>query len=168
MSKKIKKILIICFCSFVVVSGLSFLVYEFFVPKKVVINNSSDKYVVTIDGAVESPGDYVFNKPKTLREIIFVANVLTNADITLLDLEKVISEDYQVVIPYKVGAIKKIKWKDLYSAEQLINLGIKSSVAQTIINHRRQNEKTTWEEILALKGIGQVTLAQLKDIIDLS
>ena len=161
MNKKIKKILIICFCSFTVVGGLSFLVYEFFIPKKVVINNSSDNYVVTIDGAVETPGDYVFNKPKTLREIIFVANVLTNADITLLDLEKVISEDYQVVI-------KKIKWKDLHSVEQLVNLGIKSSVAQTIINHRRQNEKTTWEEILALKGIGQVTLAQLKDIIDLS
>ena len=84
-----------------------------------------------------------------------------------MDLEKIIDYDYDIIVPYKVGTIKKIKWKDLNSVEQLTNLSIKNSVAQTIINHRRQNEVTTWEEILALKVIVPVTLAKLKDIIDL-
>ena len=84
-----------------------------------------------------------------------------------LELEKIIDYDCEIVVPYKVGSIKKIKWKNLNSVEQLTELGVKSSIAKIIITHRRQNETTTWEEILALKGIGQVTLAQLKDLIDL-
>ena len=124
-------------------------------------------YQVNIEGAVNNPGIYEFDKPKKVREILFKSNVQSNADLDSIDLEKVINYDYEIVVPYKVGTIKKIKWKDLVSVDQLTNLGIKNSVAQTIINHRRQNESTTWEEILALKGIGPVTLAQLKDVIDL-
>ncbi len=124
-------------------------------------------YQVNIEGAVNNPGIYEFDKPKKVREILFKSNVQSNADLDSIDLEKVINYDYEIVVPYKVGTIKKIKWKDLVSVDQLTNLGIKNSVAQTIINHRRQNESTTREEILALKGIGPVTLAQLKDVIDL-
>lgn len=124
-------------------------------------------YQVNVEGAINKPGVYEFKKPKKIREILFQANVQTNADLDAIDLEKIIDYDYDIIVPYKVGTMKKIKWKDLNSVDQLVNLGIKSSVAQTIINHRRQNEVTTWEEILALKGIGPITLAQLKDVIDL-
>ncbi len=167
MIKKIKKVLLVIFPIFTIgiVTGLSYLIFK---PRS---NNSSNvvsQYCVNIEGAVKSPGSYVFYKPKKLREIIFKADVLTSADINSLNLEQVIDNDYEVTIPYKVGSIKKIKWKDLNKVEQLTELGVKNSIAQTIINHRRQYEITTWEEILALKGIGPVTLAQLKDIIDLS
>lgn len=166
MTLKNKRILIIT--SSIIVTGLlGYGLYEVFKPNVVYVDDVSS-YTVVVEGAVKNPGSYTFEKPKTIREIIFSASVLTNADISTLDLEKIISNDYQIIVPYKVGAVEKIKWKDLHSVEQLTELGIKKSIAQIIINHRRQNETTTWEEILALKGIGQVTLAQLKDVIDLS
>ena len=166
MTKKSKIILIISL-TVIGITSIGLLTYYFTKPK-IVNKVNTNKYVVTVDGAVKKPGDYHFDKPKTLREILFEASLLTNADISSLDLEKIIREDYQVVVPYKVGSVKKIKWKDLNSIEQLTDLGVKKSVAQIILNHRRQNEHTTWEEILALKGIGQTTLSQLKDLIDLS
>ncbi|WP_406602979.1 MAG0490 family ComEA-like DNA-binding protein [Metamycoplasma sualvi] len=167
ISIKIRKKIILLSCFGILAAGVvSYSIY------KIVQNDKKNysinfSYQVNVEGAVNNPGVYEFNKPKKVREILFQTNVQTNADLDSMDLEKIIDYDYDIIVPYKVGTIKKIKWKDLNSVEQLTNLGIKNSVAQTIINHRRQNEVTTWEEILALKGIGPVTLAQLKDIIDL-
>lgn len=146
----------------------SLIVFKLLTPKINKIENNNKNYFVEISGAVKNPGTYKFDKPKTLREIIFVANTLSNADIKTLELEKIINNDFEINIPYKVGTIKKIKWKDLHSVDQLIPLGIKSSIAQMVLKHRRENEKTSWEQILAIKGIGQVTLTQLKELIDLS
>ncbi len=148
-------------------SVISYSIYQIIQSNKK--NYSIDlHYQVNVEGAINNPGIYEFNKPKKIREILFQTNVLTNADLNSIDLEKIIDYDYDIIVPYKVGTIKKIKWKNLNSVEQLVNLGVKNSVAQIIINHRRQKETTTWEEILALKGIGPITLTQLKDIIDLS
>lgn len=130
--------------------------------------NQTNNYAVSINGAVENPGIYSFKKPKKIREIIFKANVLPTADLSTIELDKTIENDCELVVPYKINSVKKIKWKNLKDVSQLTSLGVKNSVAQTIIEHRRQNESTTWEQILALKGIGKVTVAQLKDLIDLS
>lgn len=150
-------------------AGVSYIVYKlFFVNNKVKKNEIQQEYKVSIDGAVKNPGNYFFEQPKTIREIIFEASVLTSADISTLNLEEIIFSDFEIVVPFKINSIKKIKWKDLVNVEQLTNFGVKKSISQIIINHRRQNEITSWEQILALKGIGQVTLNQLKDLIDLS
>ncbi len=168
MIKKKKKIWIISAITLTIICVASFATYKICNTQISKSVTSKNDYTVAINGAVKNPGSYTFNRPKSLREIIFSASVLTNADTTSLELEKIIDEDCQIIVPYKVGSVKKIKWKDLNSVEQLTDLGVKKSIAQTIINFRRQNESTTWEEILSLKGIGQVTLGQLKDIIDLS
>ena len=163
-----RKILFFSICVFSV-AGISYFVYKtFFINNKVEKNEISKEYKVSIDGAVKNPGNYFFEQPKTIREIIFEASVLTSADISILNLEEIIFSDFEIVVPFKIDSIKKIKWKDLVNVDQLTNLGVKKSISQIIINHRRQNETTTWEQILALKGIGQVTLNQLKDLIDLS
>lgn len=148
-------------------STIGYFLYNFLKPKTQFNYQLNNSYNVSIEGAIKNPGNYSFKEPKTIREIIFVSNVLTSADLSSLDLERVIDHDYDIVVPFKVNSIVKIKWKDLHSIEQLTSLGVKNSIAKIIINHRRQNESTTWEEILALKGIGPITLAQLKDIIDL-
>lgn len=167
MTKKNKKLLILSLVATCCLTIVGYSLYQILKPN-IVYEQKSNSYNVSIEGAVKNPGFYSFKKPKKIREIIFTANVLTNADLNVLDLEKLISEDCEIVVPFKVDSIKKIKWKKLQNVEQLTKLGIRPSIAQIIINHRRKNETTTWEEILALKGIGEVTLAQLKDIIDLS
>ena len=105
--KKNLKIIIISLISLISLGGISFVFYNIFKPQT--INNISitKQYTVTIEGAVKNPGEYKFNKPKTIREIIFNAHVLTNADIDSLNMEKTISEDTEIIIPYKVGSDRK-------------------------------------------------------------
>ena len=156
------------FLAIAAISGIStFFVFKFQTNNsETVIQPSS--YSVSIEGAVEQPGDYTFEQPMTIRQIIFQAQVKTNADTSSLDLEKIINKDTNILVPFKIGTINKIKWKDLTNVEQLTQYGVKKSIAIKIIQFRQQNETTTWEQIRAIKGIGEVTINQLKEIIDLS
>lgn len=135
-------------------------------PKKVIKNDN--KYTVSIEGAVEHPGDYQFDQPHKLRRIIFEANLKTNADISSINMEEIISNDFKMIIPFKIGTIQKIKWNDINSVDQLTKRGVKKSTAQKIVDFKRKNSNPSWEKIHAIKGIGQITLNQLKDVIDLS
>lgn len=168
IKKKWWKILGFSLCGLAVIAGIT----TFFVFKFNQNPNEIDKlpkhYKVSVEGAVENPGDYEFDQPLTVREIIFQAVVKTNADTSSLDLDKTIDKDTNILVPFKIGTIEKIKWKDLTNVDQLTKYGVKKSVALKIIQFRQQNETTTWEQIRAIKGIGETTINQLKEIIDLS
>lgn len=136
--------------------------------KKDISPTKNKKYIVSIEGAVEKPGDYEFDKPSSLRTIVFRAILLNNADVSNVNLEKVINQDEKIFIPFEIGTIKKLKWSEFTNVNQLIKLGIKKATAQKLLDFRRKNSKPTWEQIHAIKGIGQITLNQLKEVIDLS
>ena len=128
-----------------------------------------DKLIATISGAVDSPGDYSFIKDQTIREIIFKANVKSSADIHLLGLDFKQNKSFEIIVPYKVGEIPKIKYSDIKTINQLKAIGIKDNISKTIIKYKNTNKGTPiWNEIDDLPGIGEKTLVYLKEHIDLS
>lgn len=161
----------LCLVFFVFLAGAGGAGYYFFnkyySPETKIVKKAT-KYVVSVFGAVEKPGEYSFDIPMKIREIIFKAVVKTKADLSTLDLDKEINEDQEILVPFKIGEIEKIKWADLNNISQLTKYGVRKGAAQKIIDFRRKNLSTKWENIKTIKGIGPVTLNQLKDIIDLS
>lgn len=166
--KKFWKYFFIGFTFLGIVGGASTYFVLKYWTKPQEIKKETTKYSVSIEGAVLNPGDYEFDKPQTVREIIFKANVRTIADISSMDLENIINKDTQIFVPFQIGTIDKIEWSKLSSIEQLVTRGIKKDIAKKILEFRRQNSNPTWEQIHAIKGIGQKTLEQLKNIIELS
>lgn len=167
MMKKYKKILIGSFVLVPIVAvGSYFLVNSFLLSKPSTIN--SKNYYVNIEGAVEKPGKYLFTKPTKLRAILFVADLKTNADISSLNVEKIINEEQTIIVPYKIGAFSKIKWINYNNINILTSKGIKTNIAQKLLDFRRKNTSTTWEQIRSIRGIGDTTISQLKELIDLS
>lgn len=127
------------------------------------------KYIATITGAVKNPGNYLFQINQTTREIIFKANVKNVADINLLNLDAKQTQSFEINVPYKIGEIPKLKYSEIKTINQLKAIGIKDSIAKIIIKYKNENKGIpTWEEIDDLPGIGEKTLAYLKEHIDLS
>lgn len=174
MRKKVKKIIILSLISIcAIATPCSYFIYKFYAnpkPKDINHNQTSNpkKYIVNIEGAVENPGEYVFEVPQQLRTIIFRAKTKVEADLNSMDLDKVISENFEISVPFKIGSFEKIKWNDLNSVDQLIKLGLRKDTAQKIINYKRSNSVTTWEEIEKIKGIGKITISKIKELIFLS
>ncbi len=128
-----------------------------------------EKLIATISGAVDSPGEYHFLKDQTIREIIFKADVKSSADIHLLGLDFKQSKSFEIIVPYKVGEIPKIKYSDIKTISQLKAIGVKDNIAKIIIKYKNTNKGIPiWNEIDDLPGIGEKTLVYLKERIDLS
>lgn len=133
------------------------------------VNILEKKLVAKITGAVHNPGDYLFQKDQTIREIIFKAKVKNSADIHLLGLDLKQKESFEIIVPYKVGEMPKLKYSEIKTINQLKALGIKDNIAKIIIKYKNENKGVpTWKEIDDLPGIGEKTLIYLKENIDLS
>ena len=161
------KILAICLVvGGLLTGGVTYVAFNYF-GQPTIVEKTSPIFLVSIEGAVEKPGDYTFDQPQTVRQIIFQANLKTTADTSSLNLEEVINKDTEISIPYRVGSIEKLKWKDLKSAEQLLKLGVRKKIANLVMDHRSRNEETTWKQIESISGIGPVTINHLQGIIEL-
>ncbi|MGL6124888.1 MAG: MAG0490 family ComEA-like DNA-binding protein [Metamycoplasmataceae bacterium] len=166
--KKILKSLVI---SLTLAASSLIIIYAFntFFLEKKESNIVSGKCIATITGAVNNPGDYEFEKEQTVREIIFKAKVKHSADINLLDLDSKQNQSFEINIPYKIGEIPKLKYSEIKTINQLKAIGIKDNIAKIIIKYKNENKGIpTWQEIDDLSGIGEKTLAYLKEHIDLS
>ncbi|MGL5592104.1 MAG: MAG0490 family ComEA-like DNA-binding protein [Metamycoplasmataceae bacterium] len=151
-------------------SSLVFIyIFNTFFSDEKQINSINEKFIATITGAVNKPGDYEFRKDQTTREIIFKANVKYSADINLLNLETKRNQSFEINVPYKIGEMPKLKYSEITTINQLKAIGVKDNVAKIIIKYKNENKGIpTWDEIDNLSGIGEKTLAFLKENIDLS
>ncbi|MGL5590496.1 MAG: MAG0490 family ComEA-like DNA-binding protein [Metamycoplasmataceae bacterium] len=151
-------------------SSLVFIyIFNTFFSDEKQINIINEKFIATITGAVNKPGDYEFRKDQTTREIIFKANVKYSADINLLNLETKQNQSFEINVPYKIGEKPKLKYSELITINQLKAIGVKDNIAKIIIQYKNENKGIpTWDEIDNLSGIGEKTLAFLKEHIDLS
>ncbi|MGL5205696.1 MAG: MAG0490 family ComEA-like DNA-binding protein [Metamycoplasmataceae bacterium] len=151
-------------------SSLVFIyIFNTFLTDERKIDIINEKYIATITGAVNKPGDYEFKKDQTIREIIFKANVKYSADINLLNLETKQNQSFEINVPYKIGEIPKLKYSEITTINQLKAIGVKDNIAKILIKYKNENKGIpTWEEIDNLSGIGEKTLAFLKEHIDLS
>ncbi|MDK2819741.1 MAG: helix-hairpin-helix domain-containing protein [Mycoplasmataceae bacterium] len=78
-------------------------------------------------------------------------------------------KSFEIAVPFKIGEAPKIKYSDIKTVNQLKAIGIKDSISKIIIKYKNENRgMPTWNDIDNLQGIGEKTLAFLKNHLELS
>lgn len=141
--------------------------------KKVVDN--IEKYKVDIKGEINNPGIYSLEKDKRVIDVIVLAGGLTeNADTSVLNLSKKITDEMVIIIYSKdqVNDFKKTKEVEKQVEEKCIKADENSLNNDACITSNSPNKVTvngkvnlntaSLEELMTLQGIGE---SKAKDII---
>jgi competence protein ComEA len=133
---------------------------------------------VTVDGAVERPGDYTLSPGGLVDDAVRVAGGPTaDADLERVNLARALRDGHHVHVPrcgevlptptpYGLSADGRvdINLADAALLETLPNIG--PTTGQRIIEYREtQGPFETVEQIQEVKGIGPVTFEGIKDLI---
>ncbi|UVD81569.1 hypothetical protein NV226_02475 [Mycoplasma iguanae] len=130
------------------------------------IDQSQITYIWEFIGEVKRPIKLIVKKDTKLKEIILQINLLNSADISQLNLEQKAESDNTFFIGKKrKNNNSKINWKAINTLEDLKDIKISKALKEKILNLRKLKEKVNWNDILALPGIGKITLAKLKTFI---
>ncbi|UUD37002.1 Uncharacterised protein [Mycoplasmopsis californica] len=120
---------------------------------------------IIIKGAVERPNMYLVKKGTSLREVLFMAKLRIDADLSQINMNTVLASDQTIVVPFKNESIEKIHIKDYIQIEQLTKHKIPKRIAQSILDLKNNKTKITWEDIDNLHGVGSAYLEKLKSIL---
>jgi competence protein ComEA len=136
---------------------------------------STDELVVDVEGQVAHPGIVTVPSPSRVHDALEAAGgVLPGADTTPLNLARQLQDGEQIVVQ-QVGAQVS---SAAGSATGRVNLntastddldalpGVGPVTAQSIVDWRTKNGRfTSVDDLLDVKGIGESTLADLRDLV---
>ncbi len=144
----------------------------------------TSEYYVDISGAVKDPGVYKVKKKTRLVELIDKAGGLTEkADLDAINQAAFVEDGAKIIIPEKGSASTSAPTSDnggsssgitstgkvninQASQDELKTLpGVGDAIAQRIIEYRNGNRFGSIEDIKNVKGIGDATFENLKDLI---
>ncbi|MEG1705507.1 MAG: helix-hairpin-helix domain-containing protein [Clostridia bacterium] len=135
------------------------------------------KVCIYLSGAVLKNGVYKFDEGITLEKAINLAGGVTEkADISKLNLSKVLQDKEKIVVPEFQTELEKIEEKiesesiliniNNASKEKLMELeGIGESTANKIIEYRKLNSFEDIEDIKKVSGIGENKYEKIKESI---
>lgn len=130
------------------------------------IDTNSDKLICKINGAVLEEKEILVARGTTIREAIAQIILDYDADLSKVNLDKIIEKDIEINIPYLKSAITKLRFSEFNNIYQLTKSGISKKIAQKILNLKDEIEGIpTWKDIDQIEGIGIKTLEKLKKII---
>ncbi|MGI6781866.1 MAG: helix-hairpin-helix domain-containing protein [Acholeplasmataceae bacterium] len=138
-------------------------------PKKETYTHQTPKIIVVeIYGEVNFPGKYQVLENMTLNDLIsFSQGVKPTADLTNINLNEVLQPNYRYHIPSSNENEEKPNQYNLNEVNYnvLITIpNITESRAISILTYREQVGKfNSIEELLNVKGIGEVTYNKIKD-----
>ena len=157
--------LIILFLIVIVIIGgmVAWLRYNPSQPIEISVSQSQERHgVICIGGAVANPGFYPFASKDSVESLIQAAGGTTSSA-DLDGLELYISEVGEEQEPQKVDINRADEW--LLKALP----GIGETLAERIVNYRRQNGAfVNTGEIAKVAGIGATTYEQIKHLITVS
>ncbi|WP_406617126.1 MAG0490 family ComEA-like DNA-binding protein [Mycoplasmopsis adleri] len=140
-------------------------------------NKESGRFKVVVKGCVQFPDTYYFDKPTSLKEIFSICHPLNNADLSSFDLNQTYATNTTIVVDKKQNSLHNsnneygnsgmLQWSQLNNTNQLTSRGISKSIAQKIINLRKNREYVTWNDISNIKGVGEKTLKKLQSFLSL-
>lgn len=186
--KKIEnKLLIIMFGITFMVITLS--VISIYIQKNAINNfkiNSKEfekeygKVCVYLSGAINNTGLYKFNENTRLDEALnIIGGVKLEADLSKLNLGKVLYDSEKIVIPYKQKDIEFIEEDNIdnQTNSDKINIneadtsllmtlpGIGQATANKIVEYRKNGSFESIEDIKKVSGIGESKFDKIKDKI---
>lgn len=186
INKVIKKInikLIVIITIFVIIICCSYIIIKNKEKNNFKINNSDmqseyGKVCVYISGAIKNKGVYKFDKNILLKQAIDVAGGITEkADISKIDLNKVLLDLEKIVIPEIIDENIEPNLEEKIVKEGLINInkadkdtlmtldGIGEITANKIIEYRKNSEFEDIEDLKNVSGIGDSKYNKIKDNI---
>ena len=138
-------------------------------------DNEITKICIYVIGCVNSPGIFEVEDGTRIFEAIKLAGGETeDADLTRLNLAKILNDEEKIVVPKKV-ILEETNTEEYSgiinintaSAEKLSTLtGIGKSTAEKIIKYREENGYfNTIEDIMNVSGIGESKFNSIKDDI---
>ena len=122
---------------------------------------------VEIRGCVRNPGIYEMDLGSSIEDLLNIAELSENADISSYYLNDKLYNDQLIVIPEKEET-KKISINSAGIEELCILPGIGEKTAQKIIEYRNKyGSFLSLEEIKNVHGIGNVKFRRIKELITL-
>ncbi|MEI2461853.1 MAG0490 family ComEA-like DNA-binding protein [Mycoplasmopsis felis] len=121
----------------------------------------SKRYIVK--GAFDQPGIHISDKKLTYRELFFLTQLKSDADIRDFNLDDIAIENQEIYVPYKNLILY---WNSLRSANELISFGLSNKYAKLIMDYKEKNEGVpSWNDILKISGIGVKTIEKLQSFL---
>lgn len=167
----------------VIVSLISIILQN--TKSKIYINNNEivedkyeDKIAVYIAGEVKNPGVYYIDENLRLNDLIKECGGLTDkADLSDINLAEKLNDSDKIEIPALSNDDNEVSYDDIQESSGLINIntatkdelktlnGIGDTLANNIIEYRKNNEFETIEDILNVNGIGESKYESIKEYI---
>jgi len=136
------------------------------------------KIAVYLSGAINSPGIYNFNEGIRLEEALnIMGGIKPEADISKLNLSKVLYDSEKIVIPYIQEEKIEVDTNNNLSSSDTVNIneatenelmtlsGIGEVTAKKIIEYRKNGDFEVIEDIMKVPGIGDSKFDKIKDKI---
>jgi competence protein ComEA len=151
------------------ITGL--VVYFLFIretPEAPVQVDVQTNWVVEVKGEVRSPGVFSVSPGMRVFEAVALAGGLTDAaDVRTMSMSTLLEDAMVIHIrPYETIASTLININTASVSELMMLPGFGVSRSQDVIDHRNQNGPfRRIEDIVNVKGIGQATFEQIKELI---
>jgi competence protein ComEA len=151
------------------ITGL--VVYFLFIrdtPEAPVQVDVQTNWVVEVKGEVRSPGVFSVSPGMRVFEAVVLAGGLTDAaDVRTISMSTLLEDAMVIHIrPYETIASTLININTASVSELMMLPGFGVSRSQDVIDHRTQNGPfRRIEDIVNVKGIGQATFEQIKELI---
>ena len=124
-------------------------------------------FKVEVKGEVNNPGIYECNLDQSVNDILELAGLLNDADLSAINLSAKVIPEMVIVVP-KIKEELKISL-NAATLEELEELpGIGEAMALRIIEYRKNNNGfKSIEELMNVKGIGNAKFDKIKDQLSL-
>ncbi len=125
----------------------------------------SNTISVEVKGEVKNPGVYTLQTGSSIDDLLAIAQLNDESDISSINLSSLLANHDVIVIPKKVETIRiSINTADKEQLVQIPSVG--PSTADKIIEYREQNGPfQSIEELTNVKGIGEKKLEKMRDYI---
>ena len=127
--------------------------------------NPHQLFIITIDGAIENPGQYEIEPFMTIGDVLEMVDLLDDSDTSSLNVNIILHHRDKLTIPFiQEQACININHASLSSLTQLSQIG--EVIAQRIIDYRvAYGLFQTIEQLMLVKGVGEKTFEKNKDLI---
>lgn len=145
--------------------------------EEIILDKVEGQIAVYIVGEVKSPGVYYIDEDSRLDDLIEMCGGFTsNADLTDLNLADKLCDSDKIIVP-KIGIQDEVEYIESETSNGLVNIntaskdelkqlnGIGDTLANNIIEYRKNTRFESIEDLLNVNGIGESKFEAIEEYI---